>query len=109
MKSPQQVTRRRVAALLLASAIILAASGEDDFFRGYLEKHPEVTEDELIEVSAGDGTVRALAVVHHPDLGLDPLAVDMFRIEGAATTELDIELPFEPVAAASDETDILPC
>lgn len=26
----------------------------------------------------------------------------------AATTELDVELPFEPIAAASEETDILP-
>ncbi len=102
MKSPQQVTRRRVAALLLASAIILAASGEDDFFRGYLEKHPEVTEDELIEVSAGDGIDRALAVVHHPDLGLDPIAVDVFRMEGAATTELDLRETLADPASAGD-------
>jgi len=102
MKFPQQVTRRSVATLLLASAIVLGASGEDDFFRSYLERHPEVTEDDLIEVSAGDRLDRALAVVHHPDLGLDPLAVDLSRVEGATTTALDLREIRAESASAGD-------
>jgi tetratricopeptide (TPR) repeat protein len=102
MESPQQVTQRRVAALLLASAITLAASGGEDFFRGYLEKHPGAAEDELIEVRTGDPADRALAVIHHPDLGLDPLAVDLFRIDGASTVELDLRETLAESAPAGD-------
>ena len=102
MESPQQATRRSVAALLLTSAIVLGVSGEDDFFRSYLERHPEVSEDELIEVGAGDRLDRALAVIHHPDLGLDPLAADLSCIEGAATTELDLRETLADSASAGD-------
>jgi hypothetical protein len=91
MESSQRKLPQRVAALLLASAITLGASGEESFFRRYLEDHPGVAEDELIGVAAGDSTDRVLAVVHHPDLGVDPLAVDLFGIEGAGAVELDLE------------------
>jgi len=77
-------------ALLFASAIVLVAAGEDGFFRDYLAKHPGVAEDDLIEVVAGDPIDRVLAVIHHPDLGLDPLAVELFRIDGAAAIETDL-------------------
>ena len=90
MESPQRDIQQRVAALLLAGAMVLAASAEEDFFRRYLEKHPGVAEDDLIEVVAGDPADRVLAVIHHPDLGLDPLAVELFRIDGAAAIELDL-------------------
>jgi tetratricopeptide (TPR) repeat protein len=89
MESPKRNTRQRLAALLLAGAIALAASGEKDPFRRYLEEHPGVAEDELIEVAAGDPLDRALAVIHHPDLGVDPLCVDLLRIEGAGAVPLD--------------------
>jgi len=102
MNLPEQDTRRRVAAILLAGVITLAASGEEDFFRGYLEKHPEVAEDELIGVGAGDPADRALAVIYHPDLGLDPLAVDLFRIDGAAAIELDLQETLADLASAGD-------
>jgi hypothetical protein len=79
-----------MAILLLASAVVLAASGPEDFFRAYLEEHPGVTEDELIEVAAGDRLDRVLAVVHHPDLGVDPLGLDLHRIDGTGTVALDL-------------------
>lgn len=90
MESPRQDNHQRLVALLLASAIALAASGEQDFFRGYLAKHPGVAEDDLIGVVAGDPLDRVLAVIHHPDLGLDPLAVDLFQLDGAAAIEIDL-------------------
>lgn len=91
MELSQQHLQRRVAALLLASAIALAASGGEDSFRDYLEKHPGVAEDELIAVAAGDPAERVLAVIHHPDLGVDPIDVDLFRIDGAGAVELDVK------------------
>jgi hypothetical protein len=100
MESPQRNILQRLAALLLASAITLAAAGERDHFRHYLEEHPGVAEDELIEVAAGDPADRVLAVIHHPDLGVDPLGVDLFRIEGAGAVELDVrEILAEPAPA----------
>jgi tetratricopeptide (TPR) repeat protein len=102
MEFPQQDARRLVVALLLAGAVALAASSEKPFFRDYLEKHPGVAEDDLLEVSAGDPADRALAVIHHPDLGLDPLAVEMFRIEGAAAIELDLQEALTGSASAGD-------
>jgi hypothetical protein len=102
MESPQRNTSQRVAVLLLASAITLGVSGEDGFFRRYLEAHPEVAEDELIGVVPGDPADRVLAVVHHPDLGVDPLAVDLFGIDGAAAVELDLEEILSQRAPAGD-------
>jgi hypothetical protein len=100
MESPQPNIRQRVAGILVASAIALASSGEEEFFRGYLEKHPGIAEDELIEVAAGDPPDRVLAVIHHPDLGVDPVAVDPCRIDGTSTVELDVrELLVEPATS----------
>ena len=100
MVPPQQNIQPRMVALLLAGALALAASGEEDFFRGYLERHPGVGEDELLEVVAGDPADRALAVIHHPDLGMDPLAVDLFRIDGAGAREVAVgEILVEPASA----------
>jgi len=97
MQPPQRNIQKRVAGILIASAIALASSGEEEFFRAYLEKHPRVAEDELIEVAAGDPPDRVLAVIHHPDLGVDPLAVDPCRIDGTSTVELDVrEMLAEP-------------
>jgi len=90
MKSPPRYIWPCLAALLLASAVALAASGEENPFRRYLEEHPGVAEDELIGLTAGDPADRVLAVVHHPDLGVDPLGVDLLRIEGAGTVALDV-------------------
>jgi len=102
MKSPQRDNYPRLVALLLASAIALAASAEQDFFRGYLANHPGVAEDDLIEVVAGDPLDRVLAVIHHPDLGLDPIAVDLFRIDGAAAIEIDLRETLARPASAGD-------
>jgi tetratricopeptide (TPR) repeat protein len=100
MVSPQRNNPPRVAALLLAGALALAASGEEDFFRAYLEKHPGLGEDELLEVMAGDPPDRVLAVIHHPDLGVDPLALDPLRIEGAGAIEVALgEILIEPASA----------
>ena len=100
MESPQRDNHQRLVALLLASAIALAASGEQDYFRGYLAKHPGVAEDDLIGVVEGDPLDRALAVIHHPDLGVDPLALDPLRIEGAGAVEVAVgEILVEPVSA----------
>lgn len=90
MQPPREDHHRRLVALLLASAIALAAAAEDDFFRSYLAGHPGVAEDDLIEVVAGDFLDRVLAVIHHPDLGVDPLGVDLFRIDGATAIEIDL-------------------
>jgi hypothetical protein len=100
MEPLQRKTEQRVAILLLASAVLLAASSREDFFRAYLKEHPGVTEDELIEVAAGDPLDRVLAVIHHPDLGVNPLGLNLFRIDGAGTVELDVrEIPADPASA----------
>jgi tetratricopeptide (TPR) repeat protein len=102
MESVRNDTQQRLLALLLASWVALAASGEEEFFRSYLEKHPGVAEDELIEVVAGDPLDRVLAVIHHPDLGLDPRGVDLFRIDGAAAIELELRGTLARPAPAGD-------
>jgi hypothetical protein len=100
MESPQRDIQQRLAALLLAGAMVLAASAEEDFFWGYLERHPGVAEDDLIEVAAGDSLERVLAVIHHPDLGVDPIAVELLRIDGAGAIEVDVrEILAEPPSA----------
>lgn len=102
MKPQKRKTKQRVAILLLASAVVLAASGPEDFFRSYLKEHPGVTEDELIEVAEGDPVDRVLAVIHHPDLGVNPLGLDLFRIDGAGTIELDLkEMRADPASAGA--------
>ena len=63
---------------------------------------PEVAEDDLIEVVTGDPLDRVLAVIHHPDLGLDPIAVDLFRIDGAAAIEVDVRETLAEPASAGD-------
>jgi tetratricopeptide (TPR) repeat protein len=102
MESVRHDTQQRLLALLLAGWVALAASGEQEFFRAYLEKHPGVGEDDLIEVVAGDPLDRALAVIHHPGLGLDPRGVDLFRIDGAAAIELDLGETLARPAPAGD-------
>ncbi len=100
MDLSQRKTQQRVAILLLASAFVLAASDREDFFQAYLKEHPGVTEDELIEVVEGDPVDRVLAVIHHPDLGVNPLGLDLFRIDGAGTIELDVrEIRADPASA----------
>jgi len=102
MEFRQQDTRWRVVTLLLASALSLAASGDDTFFQGYLKKHPEVSEDDLLEVRAGDQADRALAVIYHPDLGLDPVGVDLFQIDGAAAIKLEFQGTLPELASTGD-------
>jgi tetratricopeptide (TPR) repeat protein len=102
MKLPQRYSRQRLTTLLLASALALAASGQEDFFQSYLENHPGVTEDELIELAVGDPLERVLAVIHHPDLGVDPLAVELSRIDGAGAVALDLGATLADPESAGD-------
>lgn len=102
MKSPQPDIQQRVAAILIAGAMTLAASVEVDFFRSYLEKHPGVAEDDLIALAPGDPIDRVLAVIHHPDLGVDPLSVELLRIDGAGSSAVDSrEILARPAAAGN--------
>jgi hypothetical protein len=41
-------------------------------------------------------------VVHHPDLGLDPLAVDLFHIDGGAAIEIELRDALAEPASAGD-------
>jgi hypothetical protein len=88
------VRRRRLAglglALLLALLLGVAAAATDPYL-AYRSAHPEVGEDELLEVSAGDELERVLAVLHHPDAGFGPVTLDLWRVdrEGATPVGLD--------------------
>jgi hypothetical protein len=102
MNSPRRKTRFRLASALLAGAISLGASTQEEFFQGYLKEHPEVAEEDLIEVAVGDSVDRVLAVIHHPDLGVDPLSVDLSRIDGAGVVPVEVPRVARETAAPGD-------
>jgi tetratricopeptide (TPR) repeat protein len=66
-----------------------------DFFSRYLEAHPGVEEEDLLEVARGDLPARVLAVVHHPHLGVDPVAVASFEIDGPTLLPVSLERVWE--------------
>jgi hypothetical protein len=94
------VSRRRLAGLGAALLLGLAAAASDPYL-AYRSAHPEVGEDELLEVSAGDDLERVLAVLHHPDAGFGPAALDLWRVdrEGATPVSLDAAGTLPPGAA----------
>jgi hypothetical protein len=78
---------RAVSVLLLAGLLGLPAAAERtgaDPFRAYLAAHPGTSEEDLLDVAPGDPLERVLAVVHHPDLGVDPVETSLHRIDGVA-------------------------
>ncbi len=83
------------AGLALAVLLLTAASASDPYQR-YRAAHPGEGEEDLFEVAAGDSLDRVLAVVHHPELGVDPEQVAFYRIDGPAL----LPLPGPPEAAS---------
>jgi hypothetical protein len=83
------VTLLRPAALM--TALLLVAAAPADPYQAFRAAHPEVGEDELLEVSSGDSLERVLAVLHHPDTGFGPVALELWRVdrEGATSVALD--------------------
>ena len=82
---------RGVCVLLLSGLLGLPAAAETggaDPFRAYLESHPGTSEEDLLDVAPGDPLDRVLAVVHHPDLGVDPEETSLHRIDGVALEQV---------------------
>ena len=81
------------ARLLLAVWLLLGAapSAADvealDALRAFLAANPGVRGEELIDVAAGDGIDRVLAVVHNPDSGLSLRALRVSEISGGVGFE----------------------
>lgn len=65
---------------LLALVVRAADAVPEDPFQAYRSAHPDVPDEDLLEVSAGDPVSRVLAVIHHPDSGIGPREVRALEV-----------------------------
>ena len=81
-------------AFVAAAAAGAAQALPEDPYAAYRAKHPEVAEEDLLEVRVGDRLPRVLAVLHHPDAGFDPLELQVVHADrpGAEPVTLPPEL-----------------
>lgn len=81
-----------VTSLALAPVASAAASADPtDPYSLYRAAHPAVEEEDLLEVTLDDPPSRVLAVVHHPHLGVDPVQVNAFEIDGPTLLPTPLE------------------
>lgn len=79
--------RAWLLAVCLAPAGAFADRPPPDPLHAYLAANPSVRGEELIDVSAGDGVDRVLAVIHNPDSGLVLRALRVSEIRGGVALE----------------------
>lgn len=81
----------RVGAVSLAALWLLGGSATLQPYLSYREAHPEVGEEDLLEVQAGDSLERVLAVLHHPHAGFDATGVRLLRRDRPDAPEVAVE------------------
>ena len=104
--APPALQRARTPILAAGVAIALAvASGAraDDPFRRYVETHPGIEEEDLLDLTAGDPPDRVLAVLYNPDLDVDPVQVTAFQIDGPTLLEVPLARAVGDAAPGSPE------
>ncbi len=95
--------RLRVASAVagVVALGLLASAAAADPYAAFRAAHPEVGEEDLLDVERGDGLAKVLAVLHHPESGFDPRELVIVRgdVPGVEEVSLEDALAAEPDAA----------
>lgn len=92
---------RGVICRWLALALVLgvpgAAVAAPDPFQAYRAWKPQLADEDLLEVAAGDSIARVLAVIYNPDSGVAPRRVRVSELQASGPVErAPAELAGEP-------------
>ncbi len=90
---------RRIELLAAVGLLVCGAAAVDPYL-AYRDANPEVGEEDLLDVQAGDSLERVLAVLHHPHAGFDTTAVRVWRNDGAGLAPVPL-----PEVLAAEERD----